>query len=690
MSFLVEQLGSALQAPGGFGAGDRFGNGVALSADGTVMVVGLYGTGYNAGQGGVLTYDLVNGAWVQRGSILLSPESNDYQLFGSAVALSDNGNVLAVGEKQRSIGAESARGGVFIYDRSGSTWVLRGSVILSPSPADFENFGDGVALGGSGTVLVVGASGYNAYRGAVYTFDWSGSVWNQRGSVLLAADADPSDKFGACVAITSNGNVLVVGAPQWDAPGGYDDIGGVYTYDRSGSAWVQRGSVLTSPTAALPDAWDYFGTSVAINADLLAVGAVIATPDSDDYGGVFFYSASGSSWVQEGSMLRPADVAIWDAFGHSASLSDNLSKFVSASIGHVNGNSQGKVYTFDVHHHKSADETLNAGDAVTLNYVIHQSDTLNLALQVTSPFTFYSQTSDTVRFAAAVNMAYWVQFGEMMSFNDIVSFVDGMSIFERVSFEANIQPALKMIASLQEGMSLADAVTNYLSADVSEGISFEDVVGMIYRVVSLIDETVGFSESATGIGVMRVETDEIFAAGEQVSMSAIYSAMVNEFVQLALVMPPAPNEHTAWAMNTKSGSVSEYTNFSFNSFAQRGNRYLAASDEGLFSLDGDNDDGEDIISLLKSGILQFNDTERATLDYAYVSMRGEGKLLLRISDEKGQQYTYVAKAKPFAPAKFKLGRGLKSRYLSFELESVGQDFDLESIEFLPIKLKRRV
>jgi hypothetical protein len=37
-----------------------------------------------------------------------------------------------------------------------------------------------------------------------------------------------------------------------------------------------------------------------------------------------------------------------------------------------------------------------------------------------------------------------------------------------------------------------------------------------------------------------------------------------------------------------------------------------------------------------------------------------------------------------------VGKGLRARYYAFELETVdGQDFDLESIEFVPLVVQRR-
>jgi hypothetical protein len=37
-----------------------------------------------------------------------------------------------------------------------------------------------------------------------------------------------------------------------------------------------------------------------------------------------------------------------------------------------------------------------------------------------------------------------------------------------------------------------------------------------------------------------------------------------------------------------------------------------------------------------------------------------------------------------------MGKGQRARYFAFELISAGQDFDLDTIEFVPIVVQRRV
>src|SRR6266705_2453345 len=93
---------------------------------------------------------------------------------------------------------------------------------------------------------------------------------------VKASNTGAADEFGFAVALSSDGNTLVVGAPGEASAGAETDnsapsAGAVYVYTRSGAAWSQQAYI----KASNPGAGDQFGTSVALssNGNTLAVGA---------------------------------------------------------------------------------------------------------------------------------------------------------------------------------------------------------------------------------------------------------------------------------------------------------------------------------------------------------------------------------------------------------------------------------
>src|SRR6266545_4369977 len=287
--------------------------------------------------------------------------------FGFAVALSSDGNTLAVGtpgEASATSGnpadntAPSA-GAVYVYTRSGTTWTQQ-AYIKASNPDAGDQFGTSVALSSDGSTLAVGAIGEDSSAigiggietdnsatnaGAVYVYLRSGTTWTQQ-AYIKASNTGGDDQFGISVALSDNGNTLAVGATGKDsaltgtagivnettagnaAPG----AGAVYVFTRVGTAWTQEAYIKASNTGVL----DLFGFSVSLSGDgdILAVGAIgessaatgIGGNQTDnsaaDAGAVYVYTRIGTTWTQQ-AYVKASNTGAGDQFGTSAALSSN-------------------------------------------------------------------------------------------------------------------------------------------------------------------------------------------------------------------------------------------------------------------------------------------------------------------------------------------------------------------------------
>lgn len=205
---------------------------------------------------------------------------------------------------------------VEVHVRSGGTWSLQ--AILTPTNAVDD--GDTcmcVAL--DGDLAAVGNCDYDAAVpevGAVYVFERIGAAWRQQ-AILVADDAVPGDRFGASVAIS--GMTIVVGAPQRDE--GARDSGVAYVFVGDGAgAWRQEAR-LVPPVALSP--WQ-FGHSVAIDADTIVVGRTAAWWQSlTCTGDAFVFERSAGSWTLEAQLVA-SDASAQDMFGVDVAIDRNL------------------------------------------------------------------------------------------------------------------------------------------------------------------------------------------------------------------------------------------------------------------------------------------------------------------------------------------------------------------------------
>jgi trimeric autotransporter adhesin len=410
---------------------DFFGWSIALSADGTTLAVGApaedsKAIGVNGEQanndstnsGAVYVFIKENGVWKQQAYLKASnteqPNLNPYRIrrndrFGYKVALSDDGNTLAVSallEDSPSFGincnqnnyettnygsidasssanpsddfisaAELNVGAVYIFSRAGSDWTQDAYVkpIFSTlhafnRPTVELRFGETMALSGDGKTLAVGttsdfiarsgvlnftnsasdttslvntclefypanssvdnssvssssssksssssssstASGAQggSGSGAVYLFRLKETGWNEDAHVK-ASNAQTSDAFGASIALSTDGNTMVVGAIGEDS-----DATGVNGDQASNTCYYLNDS-------------GYVFEPACKEAGKYAVRGVITN------GAVYVFNRVESTWTQE-AYLKPSSTFIDTAFGASVDLSGDGNTLVVGTPG---------------------------------------------------------------------------------------------------------------------------------------------------------------------------------------------------------------------------------------------------------------------------------------------------------------------------------------------------------------------
>jgi hypothetical protein len=110
-------------APGA--ASDEFGLSVALSASGTTALAGAGGKtiGGNGQQGAVYGYTASNGSWSQAGELTASDGAASDR-FGGSVALSGDGTTVLVGAYNKTVGGNSGQGAAYFFGGSNLFAVL--------------------------------------------------------------------------------------------------------------------------------------------------------------------------------------------------------------------------------------------------------------------------------------------------------------------------------------------------------------------------------------------------------------------------------------------------------------------------------------------------------------------------------------------------------------------------------------
>lgn len=365
------------------GNGDYFGFSVSLSGD--TLAVGAYlessnqttitnGTtassdNTNTNSGAVYVYKRSGAIWDQE-AYIKAENNNSSDYFGYSVSI--NENTLAIGAYQEDSNqttitngttastdnSTSNSGAVYIYKRTGSTWVQE-AYIKAVNNGSTDFFGFSVSL--NGDTLAVGAyqedsnqtsitngttastNNSNSNSGAIYIYKRTGSNWTQEAFIKAANNSGTNDEFGRSNSLY--GDLLAVGVYKEDSNqttitnglsassnNNNGDSGAVYIYSRSGTTWAQEAYI----KAVNNNTNDWFGFSISLSGDTLAVGAQVedsnqttitngATASSDNSmnasGAVYVYKRSETGWFQEAYIKAANNDTADDRFGNSVSIS---------------------------------------------------------------------------------------------------------------------------------------------------------------------------------------------------------------------------------------------------------------------------------------------------------------------------------------------------------------------------------
>ena len=298
-------------------------------------------------------------SFAQRAYIKASnTEAGDF--FGNWLTL--DGDTLTVAARYEDSGttgvngdqadnSASNSGAVYVFTRDASGMWNQQAFIKASNTGNGDQFGFSLALDGdtlaveahaedSSTTGIDGDQADNSAvnSGAVYVFtrDASGA-WSQQ-AYVKASNTEAGDFFGL-FAVALDGDTLAIGARGEDSgAAGVDgdqadnsaaNAGAVYVFTRdAGAMWTQQAYIKASNTEAV----DGFGSSLALDGDTLAVGALaedssVTGIDGDqadnsavNSGAVYVFTRDASGVWSQQAYIKASNTEAGDRFGHPVAL----------------------------------------------------------------------------------------------------------------------------------------------------------------------------------------------------------------------------------------------------------------------------------------------------------------------------------------------------------------------------------
>ena len=409
------------------GTDDKFGSGVALNGDGSLLAVGESNDG---NKGAVQLFSFTDTAFSSPSHVGTIGEghtdtndinialTNNNEDFGASVALSNDGSLLAIGAPGRyqfNGGDTNEYGGVYLV-RFNNTDFTSGSHVgtigrnftgsSSLNIASLESgdeFGRSVALDGDGNRLAIGASGDdgnangNVDSGAVFLVSFgddefttptltamigNGYTGGQNVDASLNSAADKNDEFGTSVALNDIGDRLAVGAPGDDgSSGSLSKSGAAYLFSftdanfTGGSLQTTIGADYTSSGEIAVDtlqASDEFGTAVALNGEgtMLAVGAILDDGRDNDYnnaGAAYLFNAAHMSGAYPSNSVNFASQSGKSITVNAYEIADLITRGTNVTLQASNDITVANAITAGTFGTNKGDLTLAAGRSILVN-----------------------------------------------------------------------------------------------------------------------------------------------------------------------------------------------------------------------------------------------------------------------------------------------------------------------------------
>lgn len=296
-------------------------------------------------------------------------------------------------------------------------------------------------------------------------------------------------------------------------------------------------------------------------------------------------------------------------------------------------------------------------------------------------FGVYDPVQNYIRFAGDISIVAPCENGVFVV-ADQTYWLAGADIDKQEMF-------VRLPSGAVKGTSFRHPLTNAVGWFGADGF----VIGTPDGAVHARQRDNGFSSPSalTGATLIRQENGMIHAVCSMDGTSAYGRDVSDDFM---VAMDTYHDDATTVCYNLTGGGTSRYSGWHFNSFATIGGDYYGIDSAGLRLLQGDDDQGEEILSVIHLGRVGFGTSRMKSLPAIYVTGKGENGMLASISDSFGngpydypsrshRQGAYVQRITP--------GRGLRDAFFPIAIMNVDGGFiEVSAVEVMVSESSRRI
>jgi len=293
--------------------------------------------------------------------------------------------------------------------------------------------------------------------------------------------------------------------------------------------------------------------------------------------------------------------------------------------------------------------------------------------------TIANNVIERAQFSEALEISVTDLVAETAVFHDVNVLIPSAHVEETAVFHDVLTQAITGLNTVvAETAVFSDSLQVGIVSTLAETVVFSDVLPTFAVLSNDLQETAVFSDAQALVTSPSSMVEEL-AVFDDMVISVLSAISLLEETAYFSDVTQGGGGAGAWHTHLEKFAMTRYSNFGFQSMAVVGGVLIGITEDGVYSLDADADDGADIQASIVHDWLDGDDPRFKRPRYLYLQGTTPGQMSVRLGyhDSDGNETispdydTPVGSALGLANTRASLGRGIRSRYLQPTLSNVG-------------------
>lgn len=342
--------------------------------------------------------------------------------------------------------------------------------------------------------------------------------------------------------------------------------------------------------------------------------------------------------------------------------------------------------------------TLNNNISINQNITLSHVTTLleEFILTVSQVDTTISKeiVLDILNILESINILFKLTVTSPIVLNESISsyLKNLIEIYNSISINSSISSKFNIINSIIETISVLEELERAFVASISEVLVINETINSLFKVFNTLLDSIVLLDSPEHSRLFLVSLLDSIETDDTYSTRLVGKNVLNNYFIIKLPEILNGGTYLAYTFSPETKGITTYSNYNFTKATKFNNKYLFSNPVGLYEYGAITDDGSLITSYIQTAGLTFGTSDKKSVPSIYLGYSSDGTSILKVSpDGIGSFYYKLNKySNNLDTKKIDIGKGLEGRYFQFEIITDASHFDLESIEFLPMIIRRKL